>query len=130
MKIFNALVFFVICSVSFCSAQSAQNIDRDSANIELERQIISSQQIQLRDSINQSLALINTKINKTPSSKRKKLEQARKDLLLNKEIIQRDINEVGLTARNSWTDENLKRYKINVDQVRREHVRLRSTLKN
>jgi hypothetical protein len=130
MKTLSVFMLVFMCSVGFCFSQATQNIRQDSVIFEAERKIIAVQQIQLRDSINQSLSLVDTKIKNASPAKKKKLEQARKDLLLNKEVLQRYIDETGLTAKNSWTDENVERLKMNVDQVRREHRRLQSGLKN
>lgn len=130
MKTLSVFIIALLCSVGFSFAQATQNIKQDSVIFEAERKIIAVQQVQLRDSINQSLSLIDTKIKNASPAKKKKLERTRKDLLLNKEVLQRYIDETGLTAKNSWTDENVERLKMNVDQVRREHRRLRSDLKN
>lgn len=131
MKTLTSLVLVMALSIGFCLGQAKViETKKDSVNVELERNLISIEQKQLRDSINQSLEVFNAKIKQVPASKKKKLEQARKDLLLNKEILQRDIDEVAITAQNAWTDENVKRLKINASQIRREYVRIRAELKN
>lgn len=131
MKTLTILILVMVSSIGFCFGQAKViETKKDSVNVELERKLISIEQKQLRDSINQSLEVFNTTIKQVPASKKKKLEQARKDLLLNKEILQRDIDEVAITAQNAWTDENVKRLKINANQVRREYVRIRAELKN
>jgi hypothetical protein len=125
MKTLSILILFLISVTSSFSQSGKITSKTDSVDVELERTNITFQQIQLRDSIDQSLAVFNVQIEQAPKSKKKELEKARKELLLNKEILQRDIDEVGLTSKNSWTKENVKRLKINTAQVRREYRRIR-----
>lgn len=121
-------ITIVICSFSLCQGQSEKLQSGDSIRVELERTIISNELIQLRDSINQSLKLFDSRIKRAPASRKGKFENARKELVEYRNRVKLDLEEASLTAKNAWTQDSVDRIRANTVATRREYKRIRTIL--
>lgn len=124
MKTLTISITIVMCTCGFGFAQSKRLQSGDSIRVELERTTISKELTQLRDSIGQSLKIFDSRIKTARVSKREKLESARKELTEYQNRTKLDLEEISLTAQNSWRDESVKRIRANSTATRREYKRI------
>jgi hypothetical protein len=120
------LFLVITILISFCSTGIAQS--QDSVKVEIARSIVSKELIHLRDSMNVSLKKYDALINKVRSSKKKKLEIARRELVHYYDLVELDLEEAQTTAQNAWTVDATNRIRTNAFMIRREHTRLRQVL--
>ena len=128
MKTIMISIALVICSSGLAFAQAQRLQSGDSIRVELERTTISKELTQLRDSINQSLKIFDSRIKKAGVSKREKLESARKELIEYQNRIKLDLEETSVTAQNAWRAESVERIRANTVATRREYKRIRTIL--
>jgi hypothetical protein len=128
MKTLTASIALVICSFGFGYAQTEKLQSGDSIRVELQRRSIFKDLTQLRDSMNQSLKIFDSRIQKAPLSKKDKLESARKELIEYQNLVKLDLEETSLTAKNAWRNEYVERIKANTVITRREYKRIRAIL--
>jgi hypothetical protein len=123
LRIIAALVIGTVCS-GF--AQSNRLQSGDSMRVELERTVIFKELSQLRDSINQSLQVLDARIRATKGAHKTKLEGAKKELAEYRNRVKLDLEEASLTAKNSWTNESVERIRLNTAATRKEYQRLKN----
>ncbi len=96
----------------------------DSIRIELERAAVSTELIELRDSIAVSLIAFDAEIKKSKASQAEKLKPARKELAGYKDQLELDLTEVKQTGRNAWNKESMERLQLSARNTRREYKRI------
>ena len=106
----------------FCNASLAQS--QDSVNVEILRNTVSEELMELRDSINQSLQKYDERIKIVGTAQRTKLQSARKELVHYYDLVKLDLGESKTTAQNGWTEAAITRIRNNMMMIRREHERL------
>jgi len=128
MKTLSICIALLVCSLGLAFAQSERLQSGDSIRVALERTTISKELTQLRDSINQSLRILDSRIKKARVSTRTKLENARKELIEYQKRIKLDLEETVVTGQNAWREEAVKRIRANTTATRREYNRIRTFL--
>jgi hypothetical protein len=123
LRIIAALVIGIVCS-GF--AQSDRLQSGDSARVETERTVIFKELSQLRDSMNQSLQMLDARIKNAKGAQKTKLEGAKKELFAYRNRVKLDLEEASLTAKNSWTYESVERIRMNTNATRKEYQRLKA----
>ncbi|NOT76069.1 MAG: hypothetical protein HOP08_14175 [Cyclobacteriaceae bacterium] len=126
MKKTAILIFLTVGTLGICSAQKMKS---DSVDINLERAAISKELMQLRDSINVTIKLIDIKIVKAPGDKKEKLETDQKELVEYRNRVKFDLQETSLTAKNAWTTASVDRIRTSTNSTRREYNRIRKEIK-
>ena len=120
------LFLIIIILASFNSVSLAQS--QDSVNVEIVRNIVSEELIELRDSIKQSLQKYDTRIKAVRPAQRKKLQAGRKELVHLYDLVELDVVESSTTAQNAWTQDAISRISTNTIMIRREHNRMKQLL--
>ena len=128
MKTLLICIALLICSLDLAFAQSERLQSGDSIRIALERTTLSKELTQLRDSINQSLKIFDSRIKKARAPKRVQLENARRELIEYQKRIKLDLEETSVTGQNAWREESVKRIQANTIATRREYKRIRTLL--
>lgn len=128
MKLIVITFFAWIGSSHFVTAQSVKLQSGDSVRIELERNALSKELIQLRDSMSITLLAFDAKIVKALPSKVKKLEAARKELSTYQDQVELDLEEVIATSQNAWSDSARERIRLYANNTRKEYKRIRLML--
>lgn len=119
-------------------AQSEKLHSGDSNRVAMERETISKELIQLRDSIQFTLIAFEIKIksgSKTKATKAStvrtsKLTKARKELVGYQDQVKLDLEEVYQTAQNAWTKAAIERVRATMVDTRRHHQRISILLKS
>jgi len=119
-------LFLIIILISLYSASFAQS--QDSVKVEMVRDSVSDELVELRDSIKQSLQQYDARIKTVRSAQRKKLQEGRKELVHLYDLVELDVVEASTTAQNAWTKDALSRINTNKTMIRREHERLKELL--
>jgi len=122
MKLFLITIGFA-CFYSVTLAQS-----QDSVKVEIVRNTISEELIELRDSINQSLKKYDARTKAVRPAQKKTLQASRKELVHYYDLVELDLEEARTTAQNAWTQEAVNRIRANMIMIRREHERLKQLL--
>ena len=125
-------------SVACVVAQSETQHSGDSNRVARERETVSKELIQLRDSIQATLIAFEIKINKAAKAKTtkastvrtSKLAKARKELVGYQDQVKLDLEEVYQTAQNGWTKQAVERLRAAMVDTRRHHQRISSLLKS
>jgi len=123
LKIIAALVIGTVCS-GFAQSEKLQS--GDSMRVELERTVIYKELSQLRDSMNQSLLVLDARIKNANGTHKTKLQGAKKELAEYRNRVKTDLEEASLTAKNSWTNESVERIRLNTTATRKEYQRLKA----
>jgi hypothetical protein len=123
LRIIAALVVGTVCS-GFAQSEKLQS--GDSIRVELERTIIFKELTQLRDSMNQSLLVLDSRVRNAKGAHKIKLEGAKKELAEYRNRVKLDLEEASLTAKNSWTNESVERIRLNTSATRKEYQRLKT----
>lgn len=116
------LLLIIISLVGFYNVTLAQSLD--SVKVEMVRNTVSEELVELRDSINLSLQKYDVRIKAVRSSQKKKLQTARKELVRYYDLVELDLVETRTTAQNGWTQDAISRIRTNMKMIRREHERL------
>jgi len=116
------LLLIIISLVGFYNVALAQSLD--SVKVEMVRNTVSEELIELRDSINLSLQKYDARIKAVRSPQKKKLQTARKELVRYYDLVELDLVETRTTAQNGWTQDAISRIRTNMKMIRREHERL------
>ncbi len=120
-------LLFMVALLGFGTAgftQSGKLQSGDSVRIELERKSVSTELIDLRDSMALSIIAFDAKIKKSKPSKVEKLKSARKELAAYKDQLELDLKEVTQTSRNSWSKQSMERIQLSAQNTRREYKRI------
>ena len=120
-------LLFMVALLGFGTAglsQSGKLQSGDSVRIELERKSVSTELIELRDSMALSIIAFDAKIKKSKPSKVEKLKSARKELAAYKDQLELDLKEVTQTSRNSWSKQSMERIQLSAQNTRREYKRI------
>jgi seryl-tRNA synthetase len=94
------------------SDTSAQLNYTDSLRIENERSILLAQFANLRDSIKQTIALIDQASKKSSPKTAEKLNSLAKELDQNREQLDRISNELSTTSQKGWSEADVKRIRL------------------
>lgn len=116
------LLLMIISLAGFYTITFAQS--RDSVKVEIVRNTVSEELIELRDSINLSLQKYDARIKVVRPVQKKKLQASRKELVHYYDLVEVDLEEARTTAQNAWTQEAIDRIRANTNMIRREHERL------
>lgn len=120
--LFSIAIVISICTVGL--AQSAKLNSGDSIRIELERTAITTELIDLRDSISISIIAFDSKVKKSIPSEGVKLTAASKELTGYKGQLDLNIEEIVQTGRNSWNADSMARIQLATVNTRREYKRI------
>ena len=97
----------------------------DSVRVALERESISQELIQLRDSIQLSLISFDVRLKKASSTLDAiQLSSARKELVGYQDKVKIDLEEVSQTSQNGWGKESVERLRTTMTATRRHHKRI------
>jgi hypothetical protein len=105
----------VFISTSYVLAQANY---ADSLRIENERSTLSVQLVLLRDSINQTIVMIDQANKKSSAKTAEKLKALSKELNQNKEQLDKLVNELSTTSQNGWSDTKVKRIQLTEQSIR------------
>ena len=122
MKKRNNILYFTIITCAFVLMPSsyalAQGNYVDSLRIENERSTLSVQLVQLRDSIKQTIEMIDHAGKKSSSKNAEKLKALSKDLNRNREQLDKLGNELSTISQNGWSEMKVKRIQLTEQSIR------------
>lgn len=102
---------------------------KDSVEVSTEREQISRSLVQLRDSINNSITMLDDKKIGAPTKSKQGIDKAVKELVLYKEKVVRDIEEIEDTSKKGWDSNSVIRIQTTMLEVRREYKRISKDVK-
>jgi hypothetical protein len=129
MKVLSITCILILVSIHVISAQKEKLQSGDSVRVALERESISNELTQLRDSIQLSLISFDVRIKKASTLKSSQLKAARKELQSYQDRVKVDLEEVSQTSQNGWGTESMERLRTTMAANRRHHKRICTILK-
>lgn len=138
MKVIVLSVVLILSSAFALVAQSEKLHSGDSNRVALEREIISKELIQLRDSIQLTLITFDIKIKDASKAKARKastvrtskLTKARHELAGYQDKVKLGLEEVYQTSQNGWSKAAIDRIRAVMADSRRNHYRISKLLKS
>jgi hypothetical protein len=106
---------FVLMQSSYASAQVKYS---DSLRIENDRSILSAQLVLLRDSIKETIAIVDQVSKKNLPKNAEKIKVLSKELKENKEQLDKIVDEISTTSQNSWSETSVKRIRLTAQSIR------------
>jgi hypothetical protein len=128
------LIVIILAVLSACSrTHDSKGSDKDlsitpvvdSINYAEQRMMLSNKLDQLVDSIDQTIGKMEADSTTFDSLRYKNIVNA---LRYTKDRVERDLEEVTITAINGWNEEYVKRWELNTDKNRRELKKIRSDI--
>jgi hypothetical protein len=120
-----ALVFGSMTAYS----QATDNVGiKDSLQVAMEREQLSTSLMQLRDSIVQSVQLLEARKPGMVSKAKRPVDKALKDLHASQKRVQKDLDELVAASKKGWNTDVATRLRASLNNVRREHNRIRQDL--
>ncbi len=123
MKKPNNILCFTLIACALVLIPSSYSLAQvnyaDSLRIENERSKLSTQLVQLRDSINQTIVMIDQANKKSSAKTAEKLKALSKDLNQNKEQLDKLVNELSTTSQKGWSETKVKRIQLTEQSIRR-----------
>jgi len=120
------LVVAVTCSRSPVSENndSTSAVEADSIAFVEERLALGDELSELRDSITNTISIMEEKRSKSKEGEADKFGEAIGTLSLNKDKVERDLEEVNSTALKGWDNDDVERIRTTMEQVKTELERI------
>lgn len=117
------MIVAMVLSSIVCYSQTDRIQNRDSADIELERNVLSKSLIQIRDTINQTIRILDDKRMMVSPKAKHPIDKATRELLQHRDRIEKSIEEFVRTGKN-WNINSVTRIKNSIQDTRREYKRI------
>lgn len=114
-----AMALFAMASYS----QTDRIQNKDSVDIALEREVISKSLIQIRDTINQTIRILDDKRMIVSPKSKHPIDKATRELLHHRDRIEKSIEEFVRSDKN-WNINSMMRIKNSIQDTRREYQRI------
>lgn len=117
------IIAMALCSI-VCYCQTDRIRDRDSTDIVLERDVISKSLIEIRDTLNQTIRLLDDKRMMVSPKAKHPIDKATRELLQHRDRIEKNIEEIVRSSGKDWNTNSITRIKISIQDTRRDYKRI------
>jgi hypothetical protein len=113
-----------------CYGQTTDNVGvkKDSLQVAMEREQLSTSLLQLRDSIVQSVQTLEERKTGAVAKSKRPIDKALKELRIHHGRVQKDLDELVSVSKRGWDTDVAVRLRASLNNVRREHNRIRQDL--
>jgi hypothetical protein len=117
------IVAMTLCSI-MCYSQANRIQDKDSTDIALERDVLSKSLIEIRDTINQTIRILDDKRMMVSPKAKHPIDKATRELLQHRDRIEKSIEEIVRSSGKGWSTNSMMRIKNSMQDTRREYQRI------
>lgn len=122
-----AQTIWIVVAMTLCSAVSYSQADRmrrDSVDIALERDVISKSLIEIRDTLNQTIRLLDDKRMMVSPKAKHPIDKATRELLQHRDRIEENIEDIVRSSGKGWNTNSMMRIKNSIQDTRRDYKRI------